>query len=147
MGSRRAGAAEGRVTTGMYVGIGILDHETGEVTMVKGMHRPADPTTATLTAAQQKNLIGKGEAIDAVQKGLAKSGINVTKGEAANIANALVMSGSLFGGGDLRSKLYRGGRIIGDFKAVTGGSAKLYNRVVRRLTGRLTGRLFKKLFR
>ena len=83
-----------------------------------------------------------------VGDGLAKSGIkNITKAESVNVAHNLLATASLLGGGSLRTRLYRTGRLLGDVKSVQGGTASMARRIQRRLAGRITGQTFRKLFK
>ena len=81
-----------------------------------------------------------------VQQQLQDVGVNITQQQSIELANAMILSGSLLGGGDLRTKLYRAARLIGDVSAVSGGSKSVLNRIARRMTGRISGKLFRKLF-
>lgn len=89
-----------------------------------------------------------GGAGQSLNDGLAKSGIkNLTKMESVNVAHNLMATASLFGGGSLRTRLYRTGRLLGDVKAVQGGTGTMVRRIQRRLAGRVTGQTFRKLFK
>ncbi len=144
-GLRGGGATAGRFVRvkdaqGRHIGLGYEDPVSGEVMMMPGMY---GTNTNVIPLAKQVPIE---DAIAETQKGLSDSGVKLTKNQSSELATALILSGSLIGGGDIRTRLYRAARLIGDFRAVTGGSKTLVSRIGRRLTGRISGGLFRKLF-
>lgn len=136
----------GREAMVMVSGIASIDPRTGEAVMQKGMWRQVTPWVE-LTPAQRERMISHTEAVDAVKSGLAKSGIQgLSEAEARSLTDALVVTGALFGGGSLRTRLYRAGRFLGDVGSVRGGSPRVYRRIMRRISGKVSGRVFRKVF-
>jgi hypothetical protein len=130
-GKDKGGAIE------QFSGFGIRNPD-GSVTLLPGLSR---------VIPSNQNIIPAKQAADAVAKGLKKTGKDITGKEAKELVSALVSIGALLGfKGNMRTKLYRAGRVLGDINAVRGGTKKIANRVKRRLVGKLTGKLFKKIF-
>ena len=114
-----------------------------EVERIMNSPRGSD---AMKQAFLQQMSLSQGSAAQTVKAALAKSGITLSNAEAGSLSSALLLTGSLLGGGSLRTRLYRAGRLLGDYSAVKGGSASMVKRLMRRLTGRVSGKVFKKVF-
>ena len=142
MGGR--GVVEGELGGGMvgkFIGIGYKDPVTGEVVMLPGMYK-----TAT-DAVSVGNQVSHTDAINQIQKGLSGTGKQLTKAESAQLAHQMILAGALVGKGNLRTKLYRAARMIGNYEALKGGQKSIVRRIGRILTGRITGKTFRKLFK
>lgn len=75
-----------------------------------------------------------------------RAGSGLSKRDSDELAIALATMTLPFRG-DFRSALYKTARLIGDYRALTGGPRAMARRLARRLAGRVSGRLFRKLFR
>ncbi len=131
---------------GQFAGPGLLNTKTGEVIMASGMHRTI-PSHVELTAAQKQRMLTMDQGAAELRKGLLKSGVNLTAAESKDLVSSLALTGSLFGSGNMRTRLYKTGRFLGDWQAVAGGSKTLQRRIMRRMAGRVTGKTFRKLFK
>ncbi len=113
----------------------ILDEKRGSAAMRQALE----------DALQKDMSISKTDAGSTVRDALSKAGVNLNAQDSMEVANALIMTGSLLGGGNLRTRLYRAGRLLGDFSAVRGGSPQVVRRILRRITGKMSGRVFKQI--
>ena len=142
MGGRGVAESEaGGGMVGKFIGIGYRDPATGEVVMLPGMYRTA---TDAVPIGKQ---ISHTDAINQIQKGLAGTGRQLSRREASALAHQMILAGALFGKGNLRTKLYRAARMIGNYEALMKGQKAIVRRVGRVLTGRITGKSFRKLFK
>ena len=149
---------------GLHVGMGVFDAQgrfkgvftltdddqyqlsPEEFQMIMDRRRGTDAMKQAYAKALQDQMsISKNDAAKTVQDALGKAGISLNQGQSSEVAHALIMTGSLLGGGNLRTRLYRAGRLLGDFSAVKGGSPAVVQRIVRRISGKVSGRVFKKI--
>ena len=113
----------------------IMDRRRGTAAMKEAMAK----------ALQDQMSISQSDAASTIKDALGKSGVSLTTGQSSEVAHALIMTGSILGGGNIRTRLYRAGRLLGDFSAIKGGSPAVVRRIMRRISGKVSGRVFQKI--
>lgn len=124
-----------------FIGVGYRDPVTGDVVMLPGMYRVVDDRLPV-----DVNRISNTDAVSQMQEGFKGTGVNLTQQETTNVMHTLLAAGAIAGKGDIRTRLYRAARMIGNYEALTKGHKAIVRRYMRILTGRITGQTFRKLF-